>query len=119
MEALKKSKILIIDDEEDILLTLKMLLKKHVGSVFTSSNPYHIPRLIRQNEPDLILLDLNFKSGATTGEEGLQWLKKLIEEQFDCQKEIGQNYVIARKKQRSQSFDRGQIWLIENTIYIL
>lgn len=77
MEALKKSKILIIDDEEDILLTLKMLLKKHVGSVFTSSNPYHIPRLIRQNEPDLILLDLNFKSGATTGEEGLQWLKKL------------------------------------------
>ena len=77
MEALKKSKILIIHDEEDILLTLKMLLKKHVGSVFTSSNPYHIPRLIRQNEPDLILLDLNFKSGATTGEEGLQWLKKL------------------------------------------
>ncbi|MCI5083817.1 MAG: sigma-54 dependent transcriptional regulator [Saprospiraceae bacterium] len=79
MEKLTNTTILIIDDEEDILFTLKILLKKHLGHVYTNSNPFHIPRLIRQHQPDLILLDLNFKSGATTGEEGLHWLKKIKE----------------------------------------
>ena len=79
MTDLKNTTLLIIDDEEDILFTLKILLKKHVGHVFTESNPFHIPRLIRQHEPDLILLDLNFRSGATTGEDGLYWLTKIRE----------------------------------------
>lgn len=79
MKTLADSTILVIDDEEDILLTVKMLLKKQVGRIFTESNPFHIPRLIRQYEPQLVLLDLNFKSGATTGQEGLQWLSKIKE----------------------------------------
>ncbi|MEM6723839.1 MAG: sigma 54-interacting transcriptional regulator, partial [Bacteroidota bacterium] len=76
---MKDRTVLIIDDEEDILFTLKMLLKNHIGRVFTESNPFHLPRLIRQYEPDLILLDLNFRPGAKTGEEGLSWLKKVKE----------------------------------------
>ena len=77
MTKLKDSTILIIDDEEDILFTLKILLKNHVGHVFTESNPFHLPRLIRQHNPDLILLDLNFRTSSTTGEEGLNWLSKI------------------------------------------
>ncbi|MCB0706350.1 MAG: sigma-54-dependent Fis family transcriptional regulator [Saprospiraceae bacterium] len=79
MDSLKKTSILIVDDEEDILFTLKMLLKKHVGHVYTESNPFHLPRLIRQYEPELVLLDLNFRPGATTGEEGLDWLGRVKE----------------------------------------
>ncbi len=77
MKDLQDATVLIIDDEEDILFTLKILLKSHVGHVFTESNPFHLPRLIRQHEPDLILLDLNFRANATTGEEGLNWLAKI------------------------------------------
>ena len=79
MNKLKNATILIVDDEEDILFTLKVLLKNYIGHVFTSSNPFHLPRLIRQHQPDLILLDLNFKAGATTGQEGLNWLSKIKE----------------------------------------
>ncbi|NUQ22400.1 MAG: sigma-54-dependent Fis family transcriptional regulator [Saprospiraceae bacterium] len=69
--------VLIIDDEEDILLTLKLLLKQHVDQVFTESNPYHLPRLLREYQPDVVLLDMNFKKGDTSGEAGLEWLKKI------------------------------------------
>jgi DNA-binding NtrC family response regulator len=69
--------VLIIDDEEDILLTLKLLLKQHADQVFTESNPYHLPRLLREYQPDVVLLDMNFKKGDTSGEAGLEWLKKI------------------------------------------
>jgi two-component system response regulator HydG len=75
----KQGTILIIDDDEDILLTLSMLLKPQYKSVFTESNPYHIPRLLRQYEPDVILLDMNFSKGRSDGSEGLSWLRKIKE----------------------------------------
>ncbi|MBP8239766.1 MAG: sigma-54-dependent Fis family transcriptional regulator [Saprospiraceae bacterium] len=75
----KQGTILIIDDDEDILLTLSMLLKPQHKSVFTESNPYHIPRLLRQYEPDVILLDMNFSKGRSDGSEGLSWLRKIKE----------------------------------------
>ena len=78
-EAALESTVLIVDDEEDILLTLKMLLKSKVSHLYTESNPYHLPRLLRQYEPDLVLLDLNFNKGAIKGEEGLHWLGKIKE----------------------------------------
>ncbi len=68
--------ILIIDDEEDILLTLRMFLKQHIDRVFAEQNPQHLPRLLQQYEPDLVLLDMNFRKGDATGEEGIFWLEK-------------------------------------------
>lgn len=75
----KDATILIVDDEEDILLTLKLFLKQHFEQVFTEHNPNLLPRLMRQHEPDVILLDMNFRKGDTSGKEGMQWLKKIIE----------------------------------------
>ena len=72
----KPGTILIIDDEEDILLSLRLLLKNKYSSVFTERNPYHIPRLLRQYKPDVLLLDMNFSKGSTSGQEGLAWLQK-------------------------------------------
>ena len=81
----QKGTILIIDDEEDILLSLRLLLKKHYTSIFTERNPYHIPRLLRQYEPDVLLLDMNFSKGSTSGQEGLSWLQKVKELQPQLQ----------------------------------
>ncbi|MCB0522114.1 MAG: sigma-54-dependent Fis family transcriptional regulator [Lewinellaceae bacterium] len=75
----KDATILIVDDEEDILLTLRLFLKQHFDRVFTEHNPNLLPRLLRQYEPDVILLDMNFRKGDTSGKEGMQWLKKVIE----------------------------------------
>ena len=77
-------KILIVDDNEDILLTLRLFLKQHFNTVRSEHNPHHIPRLLRQEDFDLILLDMNFRPGDTSGEEGLQWLKKILELEKDA-----------------------------------
>ncbi|MBK7337920.1 MAG: sigma-54-dependent Fis family transcriptional regulator [Saprospirales bacterium] len=71
--------ILIVDDDEDINLALSMLLRPHYKSVFTETNPYHIPRLLRQYEPEVVLLDMNFSKGRSDGKEGLSWLGKIKE----------------------------------------
>ena len=75
----KEGTILVIDDAEDILLSLKFLLKQNFKSVFTESNPFHVPRLLRQHEPDVVLLDMNFGKGRDDGAEGLHWLRKIKE----------------------------------------
>lgn len=75
----KDATILIVDDEEDILLTLRLFLKQHFTRVLTEHNPNIIPRLMRQHEPDVILLDMNFRKGDTSGKEGLRWLAKIME----------------------------------------
>ncbi|MFT5765573.1 MAG: two-component system response regulator HydG [Saprospiraceae bacterium] len=71
--------ILIIDDEEDILFSLRMLLRQHYAKVYSENNPYHIPRSLHQYNPEIVLLDMNFKVSNTKGEEGLHWLKKIKE----------------------------------------
>jgi DNA-binding NtrC family response regulator len=71
--------ILILDDEEDILFSLKLLLKPVYARVFAESNPQHLPRLLEQYEPDVLLLDLNFTKGDTSGKVGLEWLTKIKE----------------------------------------
>ncbi len=75
----KDATILIVDDEEDILLTLRLFLKQHFERVFTERNPHLLPRMMRQYEPNVILLDMNFRKGDTSGTEGMRWLKKAIE----------------------------------------
>jgi len=75
----KTGKILIVDDDEDILHAARLLLKKHVGQVDTEKNPKIIPSLLKNNSYDVILLDMNFAKGATSGKEGFEWLNKILE----------------------------------------
>ena len=70
---------MIIDDEEDILFSLKFVLKQHFRSIHTESNPNEIPRLVRQLSPDVILLDMNFAAGRDDGREGILWLNRIKE----------------------------------------
>ncbi|MCK5278957.1 MAG: response regulator [Cyclobacteriaceae bacterium] len=73
----EEAKILLIDDDEDILLAAKFLLKKHFTSIVTSDGPDTIDELLKSYDFDIALLDMNYTTGATSGKEGLELLKKI------------------------------------------
>lgn len=75
----KPGKILIIDDDEDILFSARLLLKQHYSIVRIEKNPEQIPASLKDERYDVILLDMNFTGDATTGIEGFSWLKKILE----------------------------------------
>ena len=73
------AKILIVDDDQDILLAAKLFLKQHIKIVHTEKNPENIPTLLKNENYDLILLDMNFSREATSGKEGFFWMNKILE----------------------------------------
>lgn len=75
----KVGKILAIDDNEDILFALKLLLKNHVEQIQTETNPERIPEILHNETFDVILLDMNFTKDAISGQEGFDWLEKIME----------------------------------------
>lgn len=79
MAAEKKGKILIVDDNEDVLLSLNMLLKPYVEAVRVIGKPERIIEFMDSFVPDVIMLDMNFSRDAISGEEGYEWLGKILE----------------------------------------
>jgi len=75
----EKAKILIIDDDEDILFAFRLLVQKHISDVYSEKNPDNIPDLLESTSFDLIFLDMNFERDVTSGKEGFYWLKKILE----------------------------------------
>jgi len=75
----KSSKVLIVDDNEDILNAGRLLLKQHLAVVDTEKDPERIPALMQAESYDVILLDMNFAKGATSGREGFTWLRRILE----------------------------------------
>ncbi len=75
---MNQSNVLIIDDNEDVLLAAKLLLKQHVGSIHTEKSPNMIPALLQQNSYDVIFLDMNFTKDITSGQEGFFWLQEIL-----------------------------------------
>ncbi len=75
----KKGKILIVDDNKDILFALKLLLRSVAESVKTTTDPRDIPVLMDKENFDVILLDMNFTKDAISGKEGFYWLEKILE----------------------------------------
>lgn len=72
------ARILIIDDQEDILLAARLLLKRHFASVVTLRNPATLGELVQRNAFDVLLLDMNFSAGAEEGAEGLALLTQVL-----------------------------------------
>jgi DNA-binding NtrC family response regulator len=75
-----RAKILIVDDDEDILGICRLVLKKRFGQVITSNTPEMIPQLMAETEFDAILLDMNFEPGDHSGRDGLKWLSKILDQ---------------------------------------
>ncbi|MFC1840294.1 sigma-54-dependent transcriptional regulator [Thermodesulfobacteriota bacterium] len=75
----KIGKVLIVDDDEDILKSARLCLKKHVESIHTERDPEKIPSLLSNLSYDVILLDMNFTRDVTSGQEGLLWLSRIMD----------------------------------------
>ena len=73
----KRGNILVIDDNEAMLVSLRLLLDNVFEDVQTSTNPNAIPTLMRRKRPDVVLLDMNFGRGINNGNEGLLWLREI------------------------------------------
>ncbi|MGE0588351.1 MAG: sigma-54-dependent transcriptional regulator [Cyclobacteriaceae bacterium] len=74
----------MIDDDEDVLLAAKMLLKKYNHQVIIDKNPNKIPFLLNNDTYDVILLDMNFSKDTTSGKEGFEWLRQIKEKDPDA-----------------------------------
>ncbi len=74
----------MIDDDEDVLLAAKMLLKKSGHQVIIEKNPNKIPFLLNNDTYDVILLDMNFSKDTTSGKEGFEWLGQIKERDPDA-----------------------------------
>ncbi len=70
-----KGNILIIDDDKFILLSLSMFLENHFDKVDTSTDPNEIPTLFAKTDYEVVLLDMNFNKGDTSGDDGIHWLR--------------------------------------------
>ncbi|KAF7767759.1 hypothetical protein PCIT_a3847 [Pseudoalteromonas citrea] len=70
--------ILVVDDNPDILIAARLLLKQHYKIVKTTGNPFDIEEIIKSHPIEVILLDMNFTQDSISGKEGFYWLKKII-----------------------------------------
>ncbi|MBX9732319.1 MAG: response regulator [Sphingomonas sp.] len=73
-----ESHILVIDDDIDIVRAARLLLVRHGIRVSTAANPAAAWVVLASERIDVILLDLNFVRGHTSGEEGFAMLDRLI-----------------------------------------
>lgn len=72
------AKILVVDDDADVLTAARVVLRQRYETVHTEENPNRILTLLKQSPFDVILLDMNFSAGRLTGNEGLFWLQQIL-----------------------------------------
>ena len=75
----KTGNILIVDDEDDILTAGRILLRRQFAEVITCRKPDRIPDLMARHDFDVVLLDMNFGPGESSGEQGLKWLQQILD----------------------------------------
>jgi len=73
-----KANLLIVDDNEEILLALRLFLSEHFEKITVEKNPNLIPTLVKGNTFDVVILDMNFTAGINSGNEGLFWMNKIL-----------------------------------------
>ena len=77
--ARKEGSILIVDDNNDLLIALRLILSRTFTTIDTLKNPNLILSTLEKQAYDIILLDMNFKAGQNTGNEGIFWMNKILE----------------------------------------
>ena len=73
----KHKTILVIDDNKGVLSALKLLLKSHFERIIALPSPVTVPSVLREENPDVVLLDMNFTDALNSGNEGLYWLREI------------------------------------------
>ena len=70
-------RVLVVDDDPDVLVAARLLLKQQGYRVQTEADPHVIPAALRDDPPDIVLLDMNFTQDAASGREGFYWLRQI------------------------------------------
>lgn len=73
----KQGTIIVVDDNKGVLSAVTLLLKNHFERIIALPSPITLPAALREESPQVILLDMNFSSGLNTGNEGLYWLHEI------------------------------------------
>lgn len=74
---MKRGSIVIVDDNKNVLNTLRILLAKYFEEIYLLASPNTLLSTIRDKNPDIALLDMNYSAGINTGNEGLFWLSEI------------------------------------------
>lgn len=74
---MKKGKILVVDDNKNVLTTLRLLLSPYFEEVVLLPSPKSLITTLKEKNPDVALLDMNFSAGKNTGNEGIFWLSEI------------------------------------------
>lgn len=70
-------RILVADDQPDVIEALRLLLKSEGYATESAKSPAAVIKLVEANDYDLVLMDLNYARDTTSGQEGLELLQKL------------------------------------------
>ena len=71
------SRILIADDQTDVLAALRLLLKGNRYEIETATSPVAVLDVVNSQELDVVLIDLNYARDTTSGSEGLDLLTRI------------------------------------------
>jgi DNA-binding NtrC family response regulator len=71
--------LLVVDDDDDILTAARLLLRRRFAEVVTCRRPDRIPDLMQRHAFDAVLLDMNFGPGESSGQQGLDWLERILD----------------------------------------
>ena len=74
---MKQGTLLVVDDNRNILTTVKMVMEQTFNRIVCMASPSGLMTRLREDEPDVVLLDMNFHSGINNGNEGLFWLREI------------------------------------------
>lgn len=77
MMGIKNASILVVDDDLDVLMALRLLLKPLVKEVVTEQNPNNVLHQMGKKTFDVVILDMNFNTMVNTGNEGIYWLNQI------------------------------------------
>ena len=74
---MKHGTLLVVDDNRNILTTVKMVTEQTFERIICLASPSSLLTRLREDQPDVVLLDMNFHSGINNGNEGLYWLREI------------------------------------------
>jgi DNA-binding NtrC family response regulator len=77
--SLKNANILVVDDSKSVLDAVQLFLKRKCKKVLTATSPNLIHNILETEDVDLLLLDMNFTTGVNNGNEGMFWIRKILE----------------------------------------
>ena len=70
--------LLIVDENKGVLRSLEEIAGPEFDRIITLTDPNRIPESLRMNEVDIVMLDMNFKSGIHNGNEGFFWMREIF-----------------------------------------